>query len=104
MTVPKSDIPNISQLHVLVDNKKLADSAVTVTSNSTAYFIYFTFTFYSPVLIDIQLSSPENAATPTVLGLDPMLFYEMVGALAAAIVIVSAALVMGRRRRTRHTI
>ena len=100
VTVPKSNIPNIDQLHVFVDNSKLSSSAVIISSNSTDYFIYFTFTFHSPVLIDIQLTAPElipNA--PTILGLVPTLFYEIIGVLAV-IVIVSAVLVLRRRRRT----
>jgi len=104
VTVPKMDIPNINELHVFVDNSKLSSSAVVLSSNSTDYFIYFTFTFHSPVLIDIQLTVPENAATPTILGLDPTLFYEIVEVLIAVIVIVSAALVVHRRGRTRPTI
>jgi len=99
VTVPKSAVPHIDTLHVFVDNSKLGSSAVTITSNSTDYFIYFTFTFHSPVLIDIQLTAPENAA-PSILGLDPTLFYEIVGALVAVIIIVTAALVTRRRRKT----
>jgi hypothetical protein len=101
VTVPKAAVPHIDTLHVFVDNSKLGSSAVTITSNSTDYFIYFTFTFHSPVLIDIQLTAPENAATPNILGLDPTLFYEIVGTLAAVIIIVSAALVVRRRQGTR---
>jgi hypothetical protein len=104
VTVPKSAVPHINTLHVFVDNSKLGSSAVTITSNSTDYFIYFTFTFHSPVLIDIQLTAPENAATPSILGLDTTLFYEIVGALVAVIIIVSAALVVRLRRRARPAI
>jgi len=105
VTVPKSEIPNISQLHVFVDNSKLPGSAVAVTSNSTDYFIYFTFTFHSPVLIDIQLTSPEQTPNaPTILGLDPTVFYEILGGLAAAIEIVSATFMIRRRGRTRLAI
>jgi hypothetical protein len=90
-----------------VDNSKLASSAVSVTSNSTAYFIYFTFTFHSPVKIDIQLTSPAPEPTPNappIFGLDPTLFYEIVGALVAVVIIVvSAVLVTRRRGRSRPT-
>jgi hypothetical protein len=90
---------------VFVDNNKLTRSAVTTTSNSTNYFIYFTFTFHSPVQIDNQLAAPEASPNaPTTLGLDPTLFYEIIGALLAAVVIVSAALLVHRRGRTRPAI
>ena len=101
VTVPKPSIPNINQLHVFVDNNKLSSSAVTITSNSTTYFIYFTFTFHSPVLIDIQLATPESAPS-LILGLDPALFYE-IGATVAVIVTISTSLVIRRARRTRPT-
>jgi len=103
VTIPKSDVPHIETLHVFVDNSPLGGSSVTITSDSTAYFVYFTFTFHSPVLIDIQLTAPENAATPNILGLDPTLFYEIVGALVAVVVVVSAAFVVRRRGRTGPT-
>ena len=99
VTVPKSNIPNINELHVFVDNSKLGSSSVTITSDSADYFIYFTFSFHSPVEIDIQLTNIENAPT-LILGVDPTLFYEMVGALAV-IVIVAAALVYRRSRKPR---
>jgi hypothetical protein len=101
VTVPKSEIPNIDDMHVFVDNSKL-NSGVTVTSNSTAYFIYFTFTFHSPVKIDIQLSAPQQTPNaPTILGIDQTLFYEIIGGIIAAIVIVSAVVVVARRRKTK---
>ena len=100
ITVPKSAIPNIDNLHVFVDNNKLARSDVTITSNSTDYFIYFTFTFHSPVQIDIQLTAPENAPS-LILGLDPTLFYEIVGALVAILVVVVAVAVRATRHRSK---
>jgi len=103
VTVPKSNIPNIDQLHVFVDNSKLSSSTVFVSSNSTDYFIYFTFTFHSPVQIDIELSSP--APVPNlVLGLDPTLFYEIVGAIVAIVIVTIAVVYRGSRRpRTQVT-
>ena len=101
VTVPKSEIPNIDDMHVFVDNNKL-NSGVTITSNSTAYFVYFTFTFHSPVKIDIQLSAPQQTPNaPTFLGIDQTLFYEIIGGIIAAIVIVSAVVVVTRRRKTK---
>ena len=101
MTAPKSDIPNLNQLHVFVDNSRLSSSAVTITSNSTDYFIYFTFTFHSPVLIDIQLSSPENAATQNILGLEPTVFYGIVSGIVAILVVVGAVAYRASKHRTR---
>jgi len=99
VTVPKSAVPHIDTLHVFVDNSKLGSSAVTITSNSTSYFIYFTFTFHSPVLIDIQLTALEAApSVPTILGLDPTIFYEIVGALVA-MMMVAVGLVYRRSRK-----
>jgi len=88
--VPKSAVPHIDTLHVLVDNSKLDSSSVTITSDSSSYFIYFTFTFHSPVLIDIQLAAPENAAPAPILGLDPTLFYGLIGLLAIILVALAA--------------
>src|SRR5207253_8074869 len=99
VTVPKSDVPQIDTLHVFVDNNKLSTSSVTITSNSTAYFIYFTFTFHSPVLIDIQLTAPENTAPAPILGLDPTLFYGLIG-LFAIIVVALAAFTVRKRRKS----
>jgi hypothetical protein len=102
VTVPKTAIPDISATHVFVDNNKLSSSEVIITSNSTSYFIYFTFTFHSPVKIDIQLSAPQQTPNaPTILGIDQTLFYEIIGGIIAAIVIVSAFVVVARRRKTK---
>src|SRR6267143_83401 len=90
VTVPKSDVPHLDTLHIFIDNSRLSSSSVTITSNSTAYFIYFTFTFHSPVLIDIQLTAPENAATPNILGLDPTIFYALIGVLVVLVVAIAA--------------
>jgi len=104
VTVPKSDVPHLDTLHVFVDNNKLTSSAVTVTSNSTDYFIYFTFTFHSPVLIDIQLTAPEPTPNaPTIFGLDPTLFYEIIGAVVA-VMIVAVALVYRRSRQSKEQV
>jgi hypothetical protein len=101
VTVPKSSIPDINGLHVFVDNNKLGNSEVNITSNSTAYSIYFTFTLHSPVLIDIQLTSPQPAAnTPAILGLNQTIFYLTIGAVVAFIAIVSIPLAVRRRGRT----
>jgi hypothetical protein len=99
VTVPKSAVPRIETLHVFVDNSKLGSSSVTITSNSTSYFVYFTFTFHSPVIIDIQLTAPENTASaPNILGLDPTLFYGLIGLLAVAVVAIAAFTVRKRKK------
>src|SRR5207245_2590804 len=104
VTVPKSAVPHIDTLHVFVDNKKLGSSSVIITSNSTAYFIYFTFTFHSPVTIDIQLTAPENAAPAPILGLDPTFFYGLIGLLAIIIVVALAAFTVKMRRKSKKSV
>jgi hypothetical protein len=98
VTIPKSAVPHLDTLHVFVDNSKLDSSSVTITSNSTAYSIYFTFTFHSPVLIDIQLTAPENTAPAPILGLDPTLFYGLIGILVIFIVALAAFVARSRRK------
>jgi len=104
VTVPKSAVPHIDTLHVFVDDKKLGSSSVIITSNSTAYFIYFTFTFHSPVTIDIQLTAPENAAPAPILGLDPTFFYGLIGLLAIIIVVALAAFTVKMRRKSKKSV
>jgi YVTN family beta-propeller protein len=106
VTVPKTAIPNKDNTHIFVDDNKLASSAVTITSNSTAYFIYFTFTFHSPVRIDIQLAAAElTPNSPTILGIDPPLFYSMIALIVAIVVILTAAAHRrsGNRSKEIHT-
>ncbi len=101
VTVPKSAIPQLKELHVFVNNAKLDSGVVTVTSNSTAYFIYFTFTFHSSVQIDIQLTAVENAATLNILGLDPKLFYTLIGMLVVIVVAIAAMALRKRKMSTK---
>jgi len=77
-------------VQVIVDNSKLDRSALIITSNSSDYFIYFTFTFHSPVLIDIQLGTPQNGANQ-ILGIDPTIFYGLVGVVLVLLVGASVA-------------
>ena len=89
-TVPRSEIQNTNQVEVFVDNSKLDRSALIITSNSSDYFIYFTFAFHSPVLIDIQLGTPQNGANQ-ILGVDPIIFYGLVGVVLVLLVGASVA-------------
>ncbi len=100
VTVPKAAIPNIDNVHVFVDNSKLSSSAVVISSNSTDYFIYFTFTFHSPVVIDIQLTTPENAPN-LILGLDPRIFYGIVSAIAVVLVVGASVAYRSSKHRSR---
>jgi parallel beta-helix repeat protein len=101
VTIPVSSVPRINQLKVFVDNNQLPASSVRISTDPTGayYYVYFTFTFHSPVIIEIQLSAPANpspaAPAPTILGLDPTLFYGLLGGLA--VVVVAVALVALRR-------
>jgi len=89
-TVPRSEIQNTNQVQVIVDNSKLDRSALMITSNSSDYFIYFTFTFHSPVLIDIQLGTPQNGAN-RILGVDLTIFYGLAGVVLVLLVGASVA-------------
>jgi hypothetical protein len=109
ITVPKTAIPNIDNIRILVDNSPIRNSCsscVTITSNSTAYFIYVTLTFHSRVLIDIQLTVPESTPNaPTILGLDPTLFYGLVAVMIAIVVVLAVVVYRrsGSRPRETHT-
>src|SRR4029077_18925629 len=63
VTIPKSALPDISKLKVFVDHEQLSGADVTMSSDANNYYIYFKFTFHSPVQIDIQITTPENAPT-----------------------------------------
>ena len=96
MTIPKSALPNINQLHVFANNLPVNSSSLAITSNTTDYFVYITFTFHSPVLIDVQLQASDNA-TFSIFGLNPTLFYGL--ALGLAVII---AFPLGYRARIRN--
>jgi hypothetical protein len=102
VTIPKGAVPSISRLTVTVDGNILPSSSITITSNSTDYFVYFTFTFHSPVSMDIDFAPPQNAANLT-LGLDTNLFYEIVAGVIAVVMLVSATFVVRRKGRSHQT-
>jgi len=96
VTIPKSALPNINQLRVFANNLPVNSSSLDITSNTTDYFVYITFTFHSRVLIDLQLQA-SNDAVSSILGLDPTLFYGLVLGLAVII-----AFPLGYRARIRN--
>ncbi len=100
VTIPKSAVPNLSDLHVFVDHFPISNSFLTITSNSTDYFAYITFVYHSPVQIDIQLAALEQAA-PNILGLNPTIFYGLIGLLV--VVVVAFALLAVRKRRSANS-
>ncbi len=58
VTIPKSALPNINALQVRINGTIVTP---TITSNSTSFFVYFTFTFHSAIIIQIQLVSTSAA-------------------------------------------
>lgn len=58
VTIPKSAVPNINALQVRINGTLVTP---TITSNSTSLFVYFTFTFHSAFVIQIQLVSTSAA-------------------------------------------
>jgi hypothetical protein len=49
-------------------------------------------------MIDIQLTAPENTAPAPILGLDPTLFYGLIGILVIFIVALAAFVARSRRK------
>jgi YVTN family beta-propeller protein len=96
-TVPRSEIGNTNQIKVFVDNSQLDKSALMITSNSSGYFVYFTFTFHSPVLIDIQLGTPQNGNQ--ILGVDPTIVYALAGVVLVLLVGASVAYRTSKHRQ-----
>jgi hypothetical protein len=58
VTIPKSAVPNINAVQVRINGTIVTP---TITSNSTSDFVYFTFTFHSTFVIQIQLVSTSAA-------------------------------------------
>jgi beta-propeller repeat-containing protein len=71
VTIPKSTVLNqdARNIKVSVDQVALPSSALTIRMNATHFFVYFTFAFHSPVVVNISLGivgvnlSPELAFT-----------------------------------------
>src|SRR3989475_1874243 len=93
VTIGKSTVPDIHRIKVRVDGNELSDSDLTITSDDNNYHVYFKVTFHSPVVVDIDLNP-----TPTILGLDPTIFYGIVGALGLIIAGVAAVVYRARKR------
>jgi len=94
VTIPRSAVPDIDRIEVSVDGAKQPRSALMIASDDSNYHVYFSFTFHSPVAIDIDL-----APAVTILGLAPLAFYGIVGG-GIAIVVVAGILTLVRRGRT----
>jgi hypothetical protein len=58
VTIPKSSVPNIDALQVIIDGTVVP---AIITSDSVDYFVYFTFTFHSSLMIRIQLTDLASA-------------------------------------------
>jgi len=92
VTIAKSTVPDIHRIKVHVDGNELADSDLAITSDDNNYHVYFKVTFHSPVVVDIDLNP-----TQTILGLEPTIFYAIVGGLA--LIIAAVAMVAYRARK-----
>src|SRR5229473_2047618 len=66
VTIPKSAVPDISNLQVTLNGTPVSPNPI-INSNSTAYFIYFTFTFQSSFAVQVLLIPPNFSisASPT---------------------------------------
>jgi hypothetical protein len=62
ITIPRSAVPNIGALRVTINGTVVVP---TITSNSTDYFVYFTFTFHSTFAIQVFLI--PTSANPVLL-------------------------------------
>jgi hypothetical protein len=63
-----------------------------IVADDSNYHVHFSFTFHSPVSIDIDLAS-----TTTILGLAPLVFYGIV--IGGIVIIIAGSLAVLRRRR-----
>lgn len=93
VTIPRSAVSDIDRIEVSVDGTKLPRSALMIASDDASYHLYFSFTFHSPVVIDIDL-----APAVTILGLAPLTLYGIVG--AGIVVVVIGGILAVLRRRT----
>lgn len=96
VTIPKTGIPDISRLKVLVDHVELSKSFIKVTQDNSNYNVYFTFTFHSTADVELDL----NPSTSTIIGLEPLIFYGIIGAII--VVGAVAAIIAIRKRRPMH--
>jgi hypothetical protein len=92
VTIPRSAVPDIDKIEVSVDGAKQPRSSLMIVSDDANYHVYFSFTFHSPVVIDIDL-----APATTILGLAPLVFYGIVGGGIAFV--IGGTLAVFRRRR-----
>lgn len=81
VTIPKSAVLNqdASKIQVYVNHVLLPSSSLTIRMNSTYFFVYFTFTFQSPVQVDISMgitgiSLPPGISLIALLSTVPILY------------------------------
>jgi hypothetical protein len=93
VTIPRSAVPDIDRIEVSVDGAKQPRSSLMIVSDDSNYHVYFSFTFHSSVVVDIDL-----APAATILGLTPLVFYGIAG--GGIVVVIGGILAVFRRRRT----
>jgi len=86
VTVPKSDVSNSdpSSITVYRNNTVVPSTQVTITSNSTDFFVYITFTFHSGVRAEYVFFPLQSQSLPLYLGIAAVL-------LAAPIIVTTRA-------------
>jgi hypothetical protein len=103
VTIPRAATSNITDTHVLVNGAVLPGNSVTITGNGLDYFIFFNFTFHSPVNVDIQLSESGRSSNP--LGISQILvFAGIAGVFAIATIGIGAVVAVRRKKRARMSI
>jgi len=98
VTIPRTATSDVSDTHVLVNGAILPGNSVAITGNGIDYFIFFNFTFHSPVNVDIELSQLSRSSN--FLGVSLILIYAGIAGIAIATIGVVAVLAV-RRKKTR---
>jgi hypothetical protein len=96
VTIPRLAASDITGTRVSLNGFTLPASAVTISSNDIDYFIYVTFTFRSPVSVDIHLVQPSGPSNTS--GLSPVIMYGGSAGIAIVIVVAIGILVIRRRK------
>jgi hypothetical protein len=96
VTIPRLAASDITGTRVSLNGFILPGSAVTISSNDIDYFIYVTFTFRSPVNVDIQLVQPNGPSHTS--GLSPVIMYGGLAGIASVMVVAIVILAIRRRK------
>jgi hypothetical protein len=95
VTIPRTATSDVGNTHVLVNGAILSGNSVTTTGNGIDYFIFFNFTFHSPVNVDIELSQLNRSSN--LFGISSIFIYA--GIVGIAIATIGVVAVLGVRRK-----